>query len=102
MGSGTGGVKNLLDEYTKLCSEYGHKSKSVFKIEFERMATLKKEIESKLRYGDQFLEQKYHYVSNFEAAAKVFNDLTPEEYEKYASAFSIMTWIANELADASR
>ena len=42
-----------IDEYTKLCRDYGPKSEGVFRIEFDRMKSLKAKLEGKLEDSEK-------------------------------------------------
>lgn len=42
-------MSEILNKFKKLCCDYGHKSSSVFAIEFRRIRELESEIESALK-----------------------------------------------------
>ena len=50
-------MTEILDKFKKLCCDYGHKSPSVFAIEFKRIRELEEEIESSLKLQELAKEQ---------------------------------------------
>ena len=68
-------TNELLAEYSKLCNEYGHKSPSVFEIEFRRMVVLEAELESQLEDKVKYSERCEKYESEMLKQEKQIKEL---------------------------